>query len=71
MDMTKAAVKAALSFEKDSELASLLGIGRWAVGQWPSDKPIPKARQWQLQVLRPDVFGPGPAKQGEEVANAA
>lgn len=61
MDMTKTAVKAALSIETDAALASLLGIGRWAVGQWPADEPIPQARQWQLQAMRPDLF-PAPAK---------
>ena len=58
--MTKAAVKTALEIETDAGLAALLGIGRWAVGQWPADKAIPKARQWQLRAMRPDVFGPAP-----------
>jgi hypothetical protein len=61
MDMTKSAVKAALNIETDAGLASLLGIGRWAVGQWGADSAIPKARQWQLQILRPDLFGQAPA----------
>lgn len=56
MDMTKSAVKAALGIDTDAGLASLLGVGRWAVGQWPADKAIPKARQWQLQAMRPDIF---------------
>jgi hypothetical protein len=56
MDMTKSAVKAALGIDTDAGLASLLGVGRWAVGQWPADKAIPKARQWQLQAMHPDVF---------------
>jgi len=60
MDMTKAAVKAALEIETDAGLAALLGIGRWAVGQWPADKAIPEARQWQLRAMRPDVFGAAP-----------
>ena len=60
MDMTKAAVKAALKIETDAGLAALLGIGRWAVGQWPADKAIPEARQWQLQAMRPDLFTPAP-----------
>jgi hypothetical protein len=63
MDMTKAAVKAALEIETDAGLAALLGIGRWAVGQWPADKSIPEARQWQLRAMRPDVFGPASAQQ--------
>lgn len=61
--MTKAAVKTALEIETDAGLAALLGIGRWAVGQWPTDKPIPKARQWQLRAMRPDVFGPAPEEE--------
>ena len=58
--MTKAAVKAALKIETDAGLAALLGIGRWAVGQWPADKAIPEARQWQLRAMHPDLFGPAP-----------
>lgn len=57
MDMTKAAVKAALKIETDAGLAALLGIGRWAVGQWPADKAIPEARQWQLRAMHPELFG--------------
>jgi DNA-binding transcriptional regulator YdaS (Cro superfamily) len=36
-----------------SELAKILGITRGAVAQW---KDIPKARIWQLQVLKPSWF---------------
>lgn len=64
MDMTKSAVKAALGLETDASLAALLGVGRWAVGQWPADKEIPKARQWQLQAMRPDLF-PAPSTGSE------
>ena len=35
------------------ELAKILGITRGAVAQW---KDIPKARIWQLQVLKPSWF---------------
>ena len=57
MDMTKRAVKEALGIETDAELARFFDIGRWAVGQWPDDKPIPEGRQWQARALRPDLFG--------------
>ena len=58
MDMTKREVKAALQIGTDAELARQFDppIGRWAVGQWPEDKPIPKARQWELRARFPDVF---------------
>lgn len=56
MDLTKRAIKGALGIETDAELARFFGIGRWAVGQWPEDEPIPEARQWQLRAKRPDLF---------------
>jgi len=34
-------------------LADLLGISQAAVAQW---KDVPKARIWQLQLLRPEWF---------------
>ena len=40
----------------DSQLADLFSITRSAVCQWPDDEPIPQPRQWQLQVLRPELF---------------
>lgn len=61
MEMTKRNVKAALGFDTDAELARFFGIGRWAVGQWPDDKPIPEGRQWQLRAKRPELF-PEPDK---------
>ena len=36
-----------------SELAKILGISQSAVAQW---KKVPKARIWQLQVLKPSWF---------------
>jgi hypothetical protein len=56
MELTKRVVKGALQMDTDAELARLFGIGRWAVGQWPDDQPIPEGRQWQLRALRPDLF---------------
>lgn len=38
-------------------LASALGISQQAVSDWPADRPIPDARQWQLRALHPSVFG--------------
>jgi hypothetical protein len=56
MDMTKRAVKVALDCRTDADLARFFDIGRWAVGQWPDEAPIPDARQWQLRAKRPDLF---------------
>jgi predicted transcriptional regulator len=36
-----------------TELAQLLGINQSAISQW---KEIPKARLWQLKVLKPEWF---------------
>lgn len=62
MEMTKKAVKAALNIDTDADLARQFtpSIGRWAVGQWPDDKPIPSARQWELRAKFPDIFGTEP-----------
>lgn len=60
MDMTKQAVKSALGFLKDTELAQFFGTSKQAVGQWPDDEPLPQGRQWQLKALRPDLFTPAP-----------
>ena len=60
MDMTKQAVKAALGFQKDTELARFFGTSKQAVGQWPDDEPLPEGRRWQARALRPDVFGQSP-----------
>ena len=59
MEMTKQAVKQALGIETDAELARQFTpvIGRWAVGQWADDKPIPLARQWELRAKFPGKFG--------------
>lgn len=55
MNMTKAQLRERLGLT-DSQLADLFGITRSAVCQWPDDEPIPLPRQWQLQVLRPELF---------------
>lgn len=58
MDLTKQSLKAALGVTTDAELGRLFEppITRSAVNQWADDKPIPKGRQWELQVRRPDLF---------------
>jgi hypothetical protein len=56
MDMSKRAVKELLEMETDADLARFFGIGRWAVGQWDDDKPIPEKRQLQLRAWRRDLF---------------
>lgn len=66
MEMTKRAVKQALNVTTDAELARQFtpAIGRWAVGQWGEDEPIPEGRQWQLRAKRPDLF-PAPTGKAE------
>ncbi len=57
MNYTKRQVKETLGFSTDAELARYFGgINRWAVGQWSDDKPIPKARQWELLAREPEKF---------------
>ena len=56
MELTKTNVKHVLGVTSDFELARLFGIGRWAVGQWPDNKPIPEGRQWELRAKHPDKF---------------
>lgn len=67
MDMTKRAVKAALGIETDAELARQFTppIGRWAVGQWPEDEPIPAGRQWELRAKFPQLFTVAPEQKPE------
>lgn len=55
MNMTKAQLRERLGLT-DSQLADLFGITRSAVSQWPDEEPIPQPRQWQLRVLRPELF---------------
>lgn len=56
MQLTKRSVKQTLGFERDVELATLLGISKQAVSQMGEDDPLPEGRQWQLRALRPDAF---------------
>lgn len=64
MDMTKRAVREALGFTRDRQLAEFFGVGKAAVSNWPEDEALPEVRQWQAKALRPDVFGPAPKKKG-------
>jgi hypothetical protein len=61
--MTKAAIREALGFSTDAELADFFGITAGAVSQWSENLPIPRARQWQAHALRPGTFGPTPDNQ--------
>jgi hypothetical protein len=70
MDITKRAVKAALGFKKDSELARFFGIGRGGVHHWKDDEAIPPLRQYQLRDKRPDLFVDEPPS-GDSQARAA
>jgi hypothetical protein len=54
--MTKRQVKFALRCDTDADLARIFDIGRWAVGQWEEDKPIPDQRQWELRARFPTLF---------------
>ena len=56
MEITKRGIKEALGFTTDVQLANYFGVIKQAVSNWPMDKPIPQARQWQLQAMRPDLF---------------
>lgn len=76
MDMTKREVKevfraeAGLERFTDADLARFFKIGRWAVGQWDEDEPIPDGRQWELRAKRPDLF-PTPAANDDSLEDAA
>lgn len=66
--MTKRNVKLRLGCETDVQLASIFGIGRWAVGQWPDDKPIPEGRQWELRARYPQLFPSDDSKKPKKKA---
>jgi len=59
MMITKRYLKQALA-AKDADLARLFSITPSAIAQWHEDKPVPQIRQWQIRVLRPDIFGYSP-----------
>lgn len=64
MEMTKREVKEALGLQTDAQLAREFdpAIGRWAVGQWPEDEPIPELRQYKLREKYPHIFGEAAAQ---------
>ena len=59
-EISKAAALAAYDGNTGA-LAHALGVTVQAIYQWPDDEPIPQARQWQLAVLRPEIFGAEPS----------
>ncbi|WP_231111979.1 helix-turn-helix domain-containing protein [Stenotrophomonas maltophilia] len=63
--MTKRAVRKALGFTRDRQLAEFFGVGKAAVSNWPEDDVLPEVRQWQARALRPDLFGPGSARDAD------
>jgi hypothetical protein len=62
MELTKRQIKVALGIETDADLSRFFGIGRWAVGQWQDDQPIPALRQYEAKAKRPDLFNAGNKK---------
>jgi hypothetical protein len=56
MELTKRSLKAALGVRSDADLARFFDCTRSAVHQWADSDPLPKARQWQVRALRPDLF---------------
>jgi len=59
--LTKKAVREALGFQFDRELAQFFDTTKQAVSRWGEDEPLPDGRQWQARALRPDVFGVAPS----------
>lgn len=60
MNITKAHAKEMLGIKTDVELAALLGTTKQNVGRWAEAAPLPDARHWQLQAMRPELFGATP-----------
>ena len=57
MVTTKRALKEALGFTKDTQLAAFFApITKQAVGAWPEDEALPDGRIWQARAKRPDLF---------------
>jgi len=69
MMITKRYLKQVLA-AKDADLARLFSITPSAIAQWREDEPVPEIRQWQIQVLRPDIFGPFPQAPRPHAADA-
>lgn len=71
MDMTKRAVREALGFALDRQLAEFFGVGKAAVSNWADDEALPEVRQWQARALRPDLFRVQQAAQEEGITKHA
>ncbi len=56
MLITKRALREALGFSRDTQLADFFDTSKQAVSAWEDEKPIPEGRQWQARALRPDLF---------------
>lgn len=48
------------------EVSRICEVKSPSVSEWRKTG-IPRARRQYLQLLRPDIFGPAPAKEGEAV----
>jgi hypothetical protein len=54
---TKRALKHALGFSKDTQLAAFFApITKQAIGAWAEDEEIPEGRKWEARAKRPDLF---------------
>ncbi|MFC4727125.1 helix-turn-helix domain-containing protein [Coralloluteibacterium thermophilus] len=67
MNMTKRAVREALGFTMDRELAAFFNVSKGAISAWSDDEPIPEGRQWELRARRPDLFD-APPSSGQQAA---
>ncbi len=54
MEITKRALRDALA-TNDAGLAKFFNVTPSAVSQWADDELLPRARQWQVKALRPDL----------------
>ena len=61
--ITKRNAKVRLGFDTDAELAAFFNVTAQAVSQWPDDEPIPRLRQLEAALMRPDLFAAEPANQ--------
>lgn len=64
--MTKRALRTALGFTTDAEVAAFFEISAAAVSQWGEDAPIPELRRLQFELKRP---APGAAPTPGECAS--
>ena len=58
MELTKRAVRTALGFTKDIQLAAWFGVGKAAVSNWPEDEPSDVAGDaWAGVIPMTTTFG--------------